>query len=355
MAKETVRALRRAARHNPRWLLAPKTAVAAGLAWLLVQPLGGFVDDYPYYAPLGAVVAMSTTVVSSVRSSVQAVVAILLGAVIAFASGALLLPEPLALVVAIAVGTFVAGWQRLGSMSGWVPFVALFVLIVGGDDPIDYAAAYGGLTALGAAIGVGVNALFPQLPLERAAIAQDQLRRDLANQLDLLAEGLEAEQALDRVDWERLRLALRPQARRVEALVAEALEARRGNWKARRWTEVVDRRYQQALALQRLTSCVDEVLDLVVDERVVVHAADDRAAELRVATGHALRAVAAMFRSVDEAPGDEEAGAAVARHADSAVRELRDRAARAVCDAGERYLAAAAIAVSLDKAVDAWA
>ena len=46
---------------RPRTLLALKAAVAAGLAWLVVLPFSGVADDYPYYAPLGAVVATSTS------------------------------------------------------------------------------------------------------------------------------------------------------------------------------------------------------------------------------------------------------------------------------------------------------
>ena len=49
----------------PRVPLALKSAFAAGLAWLAVLPLGGVADEYPYYAPLGAVVAMGATVVTS--------------------------------------------------------------------------------------------------------------------------------------------------------------------------------------------------------------------------------------------------------------------------------------------------
>ncbi len=60
-----------------------KAAVAAGLAWVLVLPLGGVADAYPYYAPLGAVIAVSSTVAGSLRSSLQAVVSIAIGAAIA--------------------------------------------------------------------------------------------------------------------------------------------------------------------------------------------------------------------------------------------------------------------------------
>ena len=64
---------------HPHLQLATKTAVGAGIAWLLVRPFDGFVSEYPYYVPLGVVVAMSTSVVGSVRSAAQSVAAICSG------------------------------------------------------------------------------------------------------------------------------------------------------------------------------------------------------------------------------------------------------------------------------------
>src|SRR3712207_5602847 len=90
---------------HPRLPLALKCAVAAALAWLLVLPLGGVADDYPYYAPLGAVVAVGTTVVSSVRASVQGLLALLLGAVLSIGVGSLPLPDVVAIAAVVGVGT----------------------------------------------------------------------------------------------------------------------------------------------------------------------------------------------------------------------------------------------------------
>jgi len=352
-ARTGVGLARAAAWRRPRVQLALKTAMAAVLAWLLVQPVGGFTDDYPYYAPLGAVVVMSTAVVDSVRSATRAVAAILLGAAIAFAAQAL--PEPAAIGVAVALGTAMAGWRWFGPLGGWIPFAALFVLIVGEGDPVRYAAAYGGLTAFGAAVGIAVNLLLPQLPLMPAALAQDQMRDDLADRLDQLADGLEAGHLLGRDDWDELRWALQPQARRVEELLAQAMEARRGNWRARRRSDLADRRYEHARALQRLARCVDEVITVVSDDRAELHATDPLAADLRAAIARAFRAVAAMLREVD---GDHahrgEEGVAAAEEARAAVADLRERAWRATVDSPRHDFTAASIALDLQRAVEAW-
>jgi uncharacterized membrane protein YgaE (UPF0421/DUF939 family) len=342
---------------HPRLGLAAKTAVAAAVAWLLVQPFGDFVHSYPYYAPLGAVVAMSTSVVESVRSGLQAVAAIVAGAVLAFAVAALPLPEPAAIALGIGLGVLVAGARAFGTMGSWVPFATLFVLIVGGSHPFRYAAAYGGLTGLGAVVGLIINAALPQLPLTPAARAQERLRNQLAEQLDLLADGLERPEPLSQEQWTELRLALIPQARRAEELVQAATESRRANWRAPRWAEVADRREEQARALQRLTGCLGEVIDLITDVRTSVHATDDVAAQLRQRTSTALRAVATMLRTVPDGTehGDEpDASATAASRATDAVSALAQEAARASAAAGHRYLAASAIAVTLDQAVDAW-
>lgn len=347
----------RATWRYPTLLLAVKTAIAAAVAWLLVQPFGGFVDNYPYYAPLGAVVAMSTSVVQSVRTAAQAVAAIVTGAALAFGMDALPLTEPLAIGLGLGLGTLLAAVRFFGAMAGWVPFATLFVLIVGAHDPWRYAAAYGGLTALGATVGVIANLALPQLPLTPAARAQERLREQLADQLDLLADGLERGEVLSPDDWASLRVELWPQARRVDDLVTAAADSRRANWRAARWTESADRAEKQARALQRLTGCVDEVIALVGDVRTSVHADDELAAHLRARSAAALRAVAEMLRTVpDDTRRSEEPDAPIpeAARASEAVERLAEDASEAAARAGHHYLAAAAIAVTLQQAVEAW-
>ena len=347
---------------HPRVVLALRTGLAAGLAWLLVQPGGGFVRDYPYYAPLGAMVATSTSIVGSLRSSAQAVSAIAVGVGLALAIRATPIPEPLALVVGIVVAMLVSALPWFGPMASWVPFAVLFELIAGADDPWRYAAAYGGLTAFGALVGVAVNLALPQLPLTPAVRAQEHLRRRLADQLDLLAEGLERNERLDEDDWARRRTDIDPDARRVEELLGNVLEARRGNWTARRWAEVTERRAEQARALLRLTGCVDEVIALVADVRVPLHGSDRRETAVRCATAAAFHEVAGMLRSPDEIPQEdgeegtesEDAGPKPVRRATAAVEALRRQAALACAEGGDQYLAAASVAVSLHQAVEAW-
>lgn len=116
-----------------------KAALAATLAWLVVQPLGGPADQYAYYAPLGAVIAISVTVVDSASAAVQGVVAILLGAALAVLAVELVPGTPAGLAAVVLLGTVVAGWWRLGDMGSWVPIAALFVLTIGSSGLVDYS------------------------------------------------------------------------------------------------------------------------------------------------------------------------------------------------------------------------
>ena len=351
-------------RRRPRVAVAVKAAGAAALAWLLVQPIGGFAHEYPYYAPLGAAVGMSMTVVSSVRTSLQAVAAIVLGAGVALAARLLVvdaLPNragvAIAVAVVVGVGTLLGDWSRLGQMGSWVAVAGLFVLILGGQDPWTYVVAYGGLIGIGGLVGVLVNAAFPQLPLTPAARAQEELRQQLAAQLDRLASGLEAAEPLSDEQWLSVCAALDPHLRRVEELVGQATEAQRGNWRAKRWADDAARQHRRARALQQLTLAVEEVVAMVSDPRSPVHGSDTEAAQLREAVATALSRTAEMLRASD--PDVSDATQRPSQElAAIAVRQLKREVARLALTppvlVGDRGLAAAAIAVGLERVVDGW-
>lgn len=307
---------------HPRWILSVKTAIAAALAWVLVQPLGGFIHQYPYYAPLGAVVAMSTTVVSSLRASWQAAAAVSLGCLLALAVQPFGLPIPVDIALTVLVGTLLAASPPLGPMGGWVPTAALFALVLGHEHPVGYVAAYGGLLALGAFVGVLVNLAMPQLPITPAAVAADQLREEVAGQLVDLADGLRAG------DIPAAR-ALRHQSRRVDELISTVHEGQRANWRRRRWAAAAERQSRLADAVVRLSDCIGEVAELVAVGTIDHGLREDLAA--------AMTAVAAMLRGEDE--GEE--------RAEAAVRRLRAAIAT-------DHLAAAAVTANLQRAVDAW-
>jgi uncharacterized membrane protein YgaE (UPF0421/DUF939 family) len=315
-------------RQHPRIARAAKAAFATAVAWAVVQPMGGIAADYPYYAPLGALIAVSSTVAESVRGSLQGLLAILLGSSLALGIGLLDVPEVAAVGVVVAGGTLLAGWWRVGGKADWVPLAALFVLIVGHEHPLGYAMAYLGLTALGAGVGIAVNLVFPPIPLTPTQWSVTRLRRELADQLEDLAQGLLQETPPDAAGWAQRRRAIRPLTAEMREMVAQATEARRGNWRIGRWQREADRQYQQARALEQLAFLVEQMTSFVV---VTENAERDEVAlgpSLRPYAAHAFQETAETLRSVDGEGVDvdllREADAALSRLVDE-VRDLRAR------------------------------
>lgn len=315
------------ARH-PRLPRAAKAAVAAVLAWLAVQPLGGAADEYPYYAPLGAVIAVSATVADSVKASVQGVVAILLGAALAVVAAAVVPTVP-GLAVVVLLGTLAAGWWRFGDMGDWVPIAALFVLIIGSSGLVDYLIGYVLLTGLGAAVGVAVNAALPPMPLVPGDRQITAAREALAAQLDDLADALRSDPPLDREQWLARHHDIRPRAQAMGRLVAQATQVRRVNWRARRWQDWADRQVEHARALERLSLVVDDLAGLLAKTE---HADREDVAlgpRLRQPAAEAMEAVAAMLREGKDEDGPpsqdarDRAGAAIEVLAESVTERVR--------------------------------
>ena len=317
--------------------LSLKAALAAALAWLAVKPLWGFADEYPYYAPLGAVIAVTSTVAGSVRETFQALAAIAVGATLAVSVTLVDLPVVADLALVVAVGTAISGWHRFGSKAAWVPISALFILIIGRGDPTDFVAAYLGLTGLGAAVGIALNVAFPPLTLAPMADSVTRLRKLLADQLDDLADGLLRDQAPTSEEWRERMRAIRPTTEEMQRVVGHATDGRRANWRARRWSSHAEHRYQQARALQQVAFLIEDITALVVDQERAERENVALGPSLRPYAARALCAVAEVLRSVEGDTADPEqlrkADGAVLALAE-AIRETRNRSSSDLFAAG---------------------
>ncbi|MDR7384711.1 FUSC family protein [Promicromonospora iranensis] len=356
-------AAHRAWLRHPRWSLAVKGALAASLAWFVALIAPAPFSEYPYYAPLGAVLATTSTVVRSVRDSLQSVAAVLVGAVIARTVGLLPLPGLLELAVVVGIAILCVGWRIFGDMGSWTVMSAIFVLIIGSTDGLDYIGSYTGLIVVGASIGIGINLLLPPLPLTPSELALGRLRHGVAEQAEVLANWLEDEGPLDPDEWEQRRQQLFPIVESARAAVAQAREASRANVRVRYkrngyWMASLMRR---AGALSTAAEVVDEVVRLLVEwER---HGRDDVALgkDLRPEFAGTLRAFACAVRAAEtEDVGDDTAADAVGKEAADAVARL-DRALeqlRAAVRAAQHssqydYFVAGALAVALGRGADA--
>jgi uncharacterized membrane protein YccC len=180
--------------------LAIKSVVAAVVAWLIAKYLVGHAQ--PYFAPLAALLGVYPTVVRSVRESVAYAAGFVIGAGLAIPVGLLLGPTTLGIAVVLALAMLASGWRRLGDQASQVAFTALFALLLGGHQVVDYTLPRLADVAIGLTVGLIVNAaLFPPLYLRRGEYAVREVRDALTEALDALADEV-AESAGVRSRWE---------------------------------------------------------------------------------------------------------------------------------------------------------
>jgi len=251
---------------QPRLLLAVKAALAAALAYWVAPHVPGVAAEYPYYAPLGAVIAMYPTIKASLRQGVQTLLGLVVGIGLATAVFSLQEGQPgvLAVAAVVGVGTLLAGIRWLGAGRDWVLTAGLFVLLLGGSssasgDQADYSTGYVIQVGVGVVVGLAVNYLLvPPLYAGRADERLRRLQTSLADRTDDVAAVFEAGWPLEDDDWERRVGELPGTLRRVRDAVQYADESRRLNprWKLRR------------------RDLAQEYADLVVFERVGFHLQD---------------------------------------------------------------------------------
>nr|WP_309147837.1 FUSC family protein [Streptomyces sp. NTH33] len=171
-----------------------KAAGAALLAWLVANVWLG--DPMALMAPWAALVLVQATVYSSLMRAVQQFTAICAGALLASAAQAVTDDTTGALALCVPVLMLLANWSRFGDQGVYGATTALFTLATGSVS----GAAVGhrlGQAALGAAIGVAVNALvLPPVHLRDVRENLAELARETADVLHEIAAGL------DRDDWD---------------------------------------------------------------------------------------------------------------------------------------------------------
>jgi uncharacterized membrane protein YgaE (UPF0421/DUF939 family) len=310
----------------PRLQLATKAALAAGLAFYIAPFMPGSAADYPYYAPLGALVAMYENVSGSMRQGFQTLVGLAIGIGLAFMLFSLGSPSPLTVAIVMGLGVVLAGLPRIGSGSDWIPTAALLVLLVGGHNPDKFSFGY--LVQMGVGVGVGivVNLLvFPPLHFKAAALSLSELRLALAQQLWDMGKALKESWPPEHEDWARRSESLSDRARSVRAAVQKADASRRANPRRRLHPRDVDEDYRNLRDLERMTFHIQDVTQVLSD---VIWATDtpfvipdghaEPLAEAMTMVGHVLRA------AEEEEP---QRRAELVEEADAAVKAFTARVA----------------------------
>ena len=122
------------------------------------------------------------------REGLQYVAGFALGAVLAIPVALVLGPSIAGIAVVVLAGVVIGSWRRLGGQSTQVTFTALFVLLIGGYQPLHYLTPRLIDVGIGVVTGLAINVLvFPPLQLRPAEHAVRQWGDDIAAALDDLA------------------------------------------------------------------------------------------------------------------------------------------------------------------------
>lgn len=250
-----------------------KTALACGIAWFIGVQLPGEVDQYPYYAPLGALISMYSTVADSIKTSFQTLAGLLLGIGLAWILLLTLGLNFLTVGVLVFLGVLLAGMPRLGAGRDWVPMAALFVLLVGGSEPGDYSLAYAVQMSVGVAVGIAVNfLLFPPLNFSAVGRSLEQLQADLAGQLEDMAEALQEDWPPEREEWASNGENIAQLGNQVRQAVQNADRSRKANPRTRFHHRDLEADWRNLRTLERAafhTQDMTEVLSAVIwDEQL---------------------------------------------------------------------------------------
>jgi uncharacterized membrane protein YgaE (UPF0421/DUF939 family) len=181
------------------WWPAAQASLAAALAWLLAHRLLGHSD--PFFAPVAAAIALSTTHLQRSRRIVQMVLGVLLGIAVGSLFGALLGASTAALGLTVLATLLIARAAGVGFVGDGMVFAnqaagsAILVVVLhhsGTGDERAIDAIVGGAVAL--VVGV---VLFPAQPMPRLRDAEhgvlETLARTLARVVSLLRAGTPAE------------------------------------------------------------------------------------------------------------------------------------------------------------------
>ena len=213
--------------------LAVKGAIAAVGAWALARYAVG--QPGPYFAPLAALLGVYPTVARSLHQGIRYVAGFGLGAALAIPAGLLLGPGMAAIAIVVIGGVLIGGWQRLGDQGAQVTFTALFVLLLGGDQPFHYITHRMVDVGIGVATGLAVNVLvFPPLQLRPAEHAIRQWGESIVRALEDLSDAAgDPDAGLDVESWPRHDRQLSEAARRARAAARHARESLRWNPRAK--------------------------------------------------------------------------------------------------------------------------
>jgi len=249
-----------------RLLLVAKTTLAVGLAWMIAPHMPGVTDEYPYYAPLGALVSMYPTLMGSAKSSLQTLLGLATGIGLATVVVLTVGPTWWTIPAVVGVGVLLSGTGWFGAGREYVPMAALFVLIIGGQNADDYSLGYLTQTAVGVAVGLVVNVVIAPAPLTVAAAGRvGDFRAQLAQHLHDIGSAVSESWPPAHEQWADDAASLADTAAELRTALAEADESGRGNPRARGHRSRMQQSHEELAALDRIAHLIRDISDEVAD------------------------------------------------------------------------------------------
>ena len=252
-------------RHK-RLILAVKAALASSIAWMIALQVPGVASEYPYYAPLGAVACMYPTIAGSARQGIQTLAGLAIGFALAFPVIFLGDRSVLSVALVVGLGVLAAGLPRIGAGRDWIPIAALFVLLLGGDDPDGYSFGYLVQMLVGVTVGLAVNMLIiPPLHLNGVVTGLDSLRAALALQLRDMGAALKEQWPPLHQDWADRQNKLTTFSQEVRTAVHLADSSRHGNLRQYRHKRDLAADFHSLQSMERITFYVEDMTELLSD------------------------------------------------------------------------------------------
>ena len=249
-----------------RLLLVVKTMLAVGLAWAIAPHMPGVTDEYPYYAPLGALVSMYPTLMGSAKSSLQTLLGLATGIALATLIVVTVGPTWWSIPLVVGLGVLVSGTGWFGVGREYVPMAALFVLIIGGQNADDYSLGYLTQMAVGVVVGLLVNMLIAPAPLTAAAAARvDAFRAQLGEHLHDIGSAVSESWPPEHEQWADDAASLAETTASLRTALADADESRRGNPRARGRRAETGHIHEDLASLDRIAHLIRDISDATAD------------------------------------------------------------------------------------------
>lgn len=192
-----------------------KTAFAAALSWFIASTL--LQSEYPYFAPIAAIITVQVTVLDSVNKATQRIIGIIGGVLLSMLLGHWLSINAFSIFLVILLGMGISKALRMNpQIISQVAISSLLVLAFGQTEE-GYAYERIVETVLGSGIAVLINALIvPQnaIPeVERSVLTYSQLSADTLRSLSSLIDSSSKAKKFGRTE--------------VDALIKEAANTRK--------------------------------------------------------------------------------------------------------------------------------